>query len=202
MTYVIEHIARALKAARGGKGLSQRALSRMAGVPQGHISKIENGAVDLRLSSLIELARVLDLEVTLVPRKAVPAVQLVIRSATPRGLVRESETVRQAQKELTRMRDALSGVKQAQPAARELVQLQRHLRDLRHFQFSLSDLEKLRKIHRELESFLKHTGNQNALGRSLSQLRDLRNDLAQSSARMPPIESTRPAYSLDEDNDG
>jgi HTH-type transcriptional regulator / antitoxin HipB len=83
MSYATEHIAATLKAARESKGLSQRALSRQAGVPQGHISKVENGAVDLRLSSLIGLARVLDLELMLVPRKTVPAVRSIIRSSEP-----------------------------------------------------------------------------------------------------------------------
>lgn len=80
MNYSTEHISEALKTARKRKGLSQRALGKLAGVPQSHISKIESGAVDLRLSSLIELARVLDLELTLVPRKASAAVSAVIRS--------------------------------------------------------------------------------------------------------------------------
>lgn len=81
MPYVMEDIARTLQAARAAKGLSQRALAAKAGVPQSHISKIEAGAVDLRLSSLIELARVLDLEPVLVPRRALPAVQSTIRAA-------------------------------------------------------------------------------------------------------------------------
>ena len=41
-------------------------------IPPAHISKIENNQVDLRLSSLIALANALDLEVTLMPRKAMP----------------------------------------------------------------------------------------------------------------------------------
>jgi HTH-type transcriptional regulator/antitoxin HipB len=82
MKYTLEHIAAALKTAREARGLSQRALSELAGVPQSHISKIERGAVDLRVSSLIELARILDLELVLVPRKSVPAVESVIRSMT------------------------------------------------------------------------------------------------------------------------
>ena len=76
MSYATEYIAETLKAAREAKGLSQRDLSSRAGVPQSHISKIESGVVDLRLSSLISLARVLDLELALVPRKIMPAVQL------------------------------------------------------------------------------------------------------------------------------
>ena len=82
MPYESEDIAKALKAARINKGLSQRALSQRAGLPQAQISKIEGGAVDLRLSSLIALARALDLEPVLVPRTAVPAVQSIIRSTT------------------------------------------------------------------------------------------------------------------------
>ena len=76
--YKIEHITDALKAARKRKGLSQRELSERSGVPQSHISRIENGAVDLRLSSLIELARTLDMELAMVPRKAVPAVHSIV----------------------------------------------------------------------------------------------------------------------------
>ena len=81
MSYSGGYISEALKNARQRKGLSQRALGKLAGVPQSHISKIESGAVDLRLSSLIELARVLDLELTLVPRKASVAVSAIVRSA-------------------------------------------------------------------------------------------------------------------------
>ncbi len=77
------NIIEALKAARTKKGLSQRALSQLVGMPQSHISKIEAGQVDLQLSSLVELARVLELELCLVPRKAVPAVDSVVRSIMP-----------------------------------------------------------------------------------------------------------------------
>jgi transcriptional regulator with XRE-family HTH domain len=80
MTYAGEHLVRALKAARKEKGLSQRDLSAQAGVPQSHISKIESGAVDIKLSSLIELSRVLGLEPVLAPRKLLPAVQAILRS--------------------------------------------------------------------------------------------------------------------------
>jgi transcriptional regulator with XRE-family HTH domain len=79
MNYLIEPIARSLKAARQRKGLSQRELSAESGIPQGHISRIESGVVDLRVSTLVELARFLDLEVMLVPRKMLPAVQSIVR---------------------------------------------------------------------------------------------------------------------------
>lgn len=74
-----EQIVETLKAAREARGLTQRALASRVGLPQSHISKIESGGVDIRLGSLIELARVLELELELVPRKAVPAVESIIR---------------------------------------------------------------------------------------------------------------------------
>ena len=86
MTYATEHIASMLRSAREDRGMSQRALSAKAGLPQSHISKIENGAVDLRVSTLVELARVLDLELVLVPRKAVPAVQAFTQGSTESGV--------------------------------------------------------------------------------------------------------------------
>ena len=86
MNYAIEHIARELRKAREAKELSQRELGKKAGVPQGHISKIENGAVDLRVSSLVALARTLDLELALVPRKVVPAIKSLARSSAADAL--------------------------------------------------------------------------------------------------------------------
>ncbi|MBN4063510.1 helix-turn-helix transcriptional regulator [Cardiobacterium sp. AH-315-I02] len=79
MSYLNDEILESLKRARKAKGLSQRELSAKSGVPQSHISKIENGAVDLRVSSLVALARTLDLELELIPRKTVPAVQSIVR---------------------------------------------------------------------------------------------------------------------------
>ena len=81
MALLIEHMTTALKEARKAKGLNQTELGRRVGLPQSHISKIERGQIDIKLSSLIELARALDLELTLVPRKLVPAVKSIIRNA-------------------------------------------------------------------------------------------------------------------------
>jgi transcriptional regulator with XRE-family HTH domain len=83
MRYATEDITDALRKARQAKSLSQRALGARTGVPQSHISKIESGGADLRLSSLIELARALDLELKLIPRRAIPAVEAVVRSVAP-----------------------------------------------------------------------------------------------------------------------
>ncbi len=78
MILKIEHIAKKLRKARKAKQLSQRALSQKISLPQSHISNIEQGKVDLKTSSLVELARVLDLELMLIPRKMVTTVQGIL----------------------------------------------------------------------------------------------------------------------------
>jgi|GEM_PF-508160 len=82
MNYGIQTVARRLREARQGKNLSQRALGNLAGVPQAQISRIEAGNIDLRLSSLRAIANALDLEIVLVPRKALPAVHSLIRQTS------------------------------------------------------------------------------------------------------------------------
>ncbi len=81
MIAAIEHIGDALREARAAKGLSQRALAKNSGIPQSHISKIENGGVDLTLTSLLALTRALDLEPMLIPRKLIPAIQSLVRTS-------------------------------------------------------------------------------------------------------------------------
>lgn len=81
MSYVIEQMLKNLRDARIRRGLSQRELSTRSGVPQSHISKVESGNVDLRMSSLIALARALDLELVVAPKKTIPAINSIIRSA-------------------------------------------------------------------------------------------------------------------------
>jgi transcriptional regulator with XRE-family HTH domain len=83
---MLEHgrqISEMLISARRRAGLSQRALGAKVGVAQSHISKIERAAIDPQVSSLMELARALGLELMLVPAQLVPAVQALGREATP-----------------------------------------------------------------------------------------------------------------------
>jgi len=79
MNVETESLTRRLREARLTQGVRQAELSRRAGVPQSHISRIEANTVDLRVSSLLSLARALDMEVVLTPRQALPAVQSIIR---------------------------------------------------------------------------------------------------------------------------
>ena len=62
----MDKIIKQLIDARKRLNVSQAELGEKLGLPQSHISKIEKGSVDIRLSSLIDMARLLGLEVILV----------------------------------------------------------------------------------------------------------------------------------------
>ena len=210
-----EHIAQRLKSSRRAKGVSQRALSARSGVPQGHISKIERGAVDLRVSSLIALARALDLELTLVPRKTVPAVNSLIRNAN-----RAVSQPGPARKQLNQLQKSLDTLMEAhphaanlaqKPTARTLVTADRAdhdlakilnlVRTLQSFELSEEDLDDLKSVNRMLKDIKDNQKGRMALHLALIQLQGLRSRLAHSSADGPDTDPASPAYSLEEDDD-
>jgi transcriptional regulator with XRE-family HTH domain len=69
-----------IKQARAQRGWGQRELGAAVGLPQPHISGIESGGIVPRFDTLLDLVRVLDLDLLLVPRALVPAVQSLIRA--------------------------------------------------------------------------------------------------------------------------
>lgn len=67
-----------IRVQRRDKRMSQSQLGHMLRMPQSQIARIEQGNRDVRLSTLLELARALGLEPMLVPKQLVPAVQYMI----------------------------------------------------------------------------------------------------------------------------
>lgn len=74
-----ETMRRELRATRIQKGWSQKELGSRLGLPQMHISGIESGKVVPRYDTLLELVRVLDRDILLIPRALVPVVQSLVR---------------------------------------------------------------------------------------------------------------------------
>lgn len=74
-----DEVRRDLVAARQRRGWSQAELGRRVGLPQVHISGIETGKVVPRFNTLLDLVRVLDYDMLMVPRSLVPVVQSLIR---------------------------------------------------------------------------------------------------------------------------
>ena len=195
MSYATEYIARTLKEARKKRGLSQRALSAKAGVPQGHISKIENGTVDLRLSSLIELARVLDLELALVPRKTVPAVQSVVRTSAASTL-----PAALAAQEVARIQNYLASISKVSQTTIDFAQLQRQVKKLTQFQLNNAAIASIREITKKMDALKGSSQAVNAIRNLNSDFERLRNALVHTTVNLPN-ESVRPAYSLDDEDD-
>ena len=201
MNYTITHIANKLKVEREARGLSQHALSKLADIPQSHISKIENGMVDLRLSSLIELARVLGLELTLVPRKALPAVKSIIRGSTRPSKEVPGNTPSTI-KELKRIQNTITSFTREHPSIKEFAQIQRQINDIQHFRVPKSDLEAIQKASKTLQAIKFDTSYIESVRKTLSEFQNVRNALAHSSFDLPAIETVRSAYALESDNNG
>jgi transcriptional regulator with XRE-family HTH domain len=212
MNYEIEEIIGSLKAARKAKGLSQRDLSARAGVPQSHISKIESGKVDLQLSSLIQLARLLDLEVTLVPKKAIPAVDSIVRSTAAKAPSRNTASARN---KLRKAETATAELLKALPDNSELRRASNVLRELNNFQnvaLASDALEKALKPFTDLQrSWAQIKPAEEALRRltetpeafekiraATTTLQALRNQLIHDPH--PNLARPKPAYDLGDDN--
>lgn len=65
--YKLEIVGK-LMAARDRKGLSQRELSRISGIPQKTISRIESGKDIPKMSTLFKLCSALDLEIQIIDK--------------------------------------------------------------------------------------------------------------------------------------
>src|SRR5580658_5511364 len=74
-----DDLRRELIEERHRRDWSQVELGQHLGLPQVHISGIETGRVVPRFDTLLDLVRVLDRDLLLVPRTLVPAVQALIR---------------------------------------------------------------------------------------------------------------------------
>src|ERR1700691_5285433 len=72
-------LRRALRDARKKHDWSQRDLARHLGIAQRHISGIESGKIVPRYDTLLELVRMLDYDLMMVPRALVPVVQSLVR---------------------------------------------------------------------------------------------------------------------------
>jgi len=204
MVYAIEDIARTLKEARETKDLSQRALSAKVGLTQAHISRIENASTDVQLSNLMELARALDLELMLVPRKAVPAVQGLVRnidtptpgSTEPSKAMRHLERVGEflfarypEAKDVERLRHLIAAFKNFRLAKEQIHMIDSAARDLQHISLSLQKTKT-----RDLSA---SSAERQRIQQITNQLREMRNAIVHA-VPSENLNRIQPAYRLDE----
>ncbi len=211
MTYSVEEIAGTLKVARQSKQLSQRELSDRVGLAQSHISKIENAMVDLQVSNLIELARALELELLLVPRKVLPAVQSLVR--TSKELSQKAKQRSRAElRALTRLQKNSERLQKIQPNLKALHEIQRTVARLQHFQLpdmsvtkmqqAANQMDKFRKASEKLAPYTLDQATISTIQNISSDLSDIRNRAAYS-VMVPSLTEQRdePAYQLKPDDD-
>lgn len=200
MSAGIEEIAASVREARLAKALTQKELGQRVGLPQSHISKIEKGSVDLKLSSLVEIARALDLEITLVPRKALPAVEGAVRAhgatvETSRAVSLLNEQAQIAERIKANFPD-LSQVEGFQNAIRSIPRLQFDAAQLKALDEALQPAKRLKTI-------IEAQGGAAELAKRIeeatSAIRHFRNIHVH---HAPLIEAARqlPAYRLEEDD--
>lgn len=89
MNYVVANIAEELANARRKSRMTQTQLAARLGVPQSYISKLEKGHADFRVSKLVEVSRLVGLEMMLIPRHLVPMVDALIAVHTKGGVMSE-----------------------------------------------------------------------------------------------------------------
>lgn len=198
MNYELNEMARLLKAAREHKGLNQRQLSSRCGVPQSQISRIEQGTVDLRFSSLVSIVRALEMEIALVPRRVLPVVNSILQS----NLVSTTESdsrFKQVRKELKQLTEILAAAQKDIAQSGSNANIQRLVHEISYFPDAQIDLAKLKAIHRSLKEFQRNAENVDDLDYILSMLQDLRNELFHSSVSDSRRSTQRPLYNLEGD---
>jgi len=191
MTYKSEHLLAHLREVREASRTSQRALSERTGLTQSHISQIESRKLEPGLSSFIELARALDLEPILVPKKLLPAVLGIIRAQTGAGAIVRDE--RAADKKLIRI---LKRVRQKLGGSADLDRINDSLELLQHARLGVAEADAYHRLLDNLEALEKRDQPERRELHDIAiKLQHLRNMIAHNASPSP-----RSAYSLDEDD--
>jgi len=209
LAYISDKLLKSLREARQRKGLSQRALSAKSGVPQSHISKIESGAVDLRVSSLIGLARILDLELELVPKKNVPAVQSIVRSSANVDIANAQKRI---QKEMEQYKSVLASLPQVPSIpSSDIEKLKKATAEIGRFKLDGSSVKAIESSRKALEKIVANTAVYQleralmpdaleTIKKAVRQMSRLRNSLVHQ-IPAPDANASIPAYRLDGEDD-
>ncbi|MDR3472569.1 MAG: helix-turn-helix transcriptional regulator [Devosia sp.] len=195
--YRLAPFAETIRQARLQKGWTQRDLSARARMPQAQISRFENGEVDPQVSTLVELARTLDLDLQLVPRSAITAVEAAVRAAEERS---DERVLRDL---LAKLRTAAQDAHRSAPERDDIASIQASLRELDHLAPLIRGPEILAELHKlllNLQQFVIYPPAQRGSHAksyvdAAAWLKRFRNQMVHA----PQAE--RPAYSLDDEED-
>lgn len=174
--------------------MSQRELSARSGLTQSHISQIERGTMEPGLASLVDVARALDLEIVLAPKKLMPAIGKILDSASVM-----SDTLTSQQRSLVgRINRWLAEGRNRFVIASDADNLKDSLALLRHLPLSANELEKLRDLAMNLQRWQSKPPAATQLSEFARAIRSLRNAAVH---RDRDGAVPRSAYALDEEDD-
>lgn len=203
MNHNVTELIEQLRATRLAQGLSQRELGERIGLPQSNIARFESGGTDPSLSKMLELARALDLELKLVPRRALPAIAATLRAheleiATNDATSRALYSIRQ-------IKDAFVDIDQTPLTIAD--NLRNMLSELESLHFDQGQLRALRNALKLLERSMdqwRQTGSppkqwSRQVRDASARLSELRKQIAQSADGEQS--HLKPAYSLEDIDD-
>lgn len=184
-----------LRQARTDTRLSQRELSARTGLTQSNISLIESGSTEPGLNTVIQLARALDLELMLIPKRYIPAVTGIIRSSSNSGAL-TPEIGSAMLTELKRGERLIKKLIAQYGEQPELTKIGSTLQDMRRLNLRANELGEITDALNILRD--QQAGPQpSPVVREISErLRRLRSAIV----HQPP-ETVRSAYGEDEDDD-
>jgi transcriptional regulator with XRE-family HTH domain len=189
MAYQSEELIREVLGQRIKAALSQRALAGRSGLTQAHISQIETRRLEPGLSSFIEMARALDLEVVLVPKKLLPAVQGVLRSSADDFSPEDGQSALFAKGERL-----ITKQKKLEGRSATLDRLEEYLRFLKQVRLRKEDIAIVTDAIETLGQLKETPESRARLENITAMLRNVHNRIAH------PVEAPRPAYAFDEED--
>lgn len=202
-SYAVKQLVQTLKDARVARGLSQRELAEQAGLGQNRLALIEAGGVDLRTSTLAQLARALDLELVLAPRRVLPAVQSLTGGQPRRWQETERHSVRGTPiRVLRHIQQHLAALERAYPSSEELAQAKSAAQALieRGSDLGVSTLQPLRRsVHWLALARANEAQAKPRLAKVAAQLQELRQRLPATPRLEQAPQAQRAAYSLEDE---
>lgn|SRR5215469_622302 len=202
-SYSVTQLAEALREARISLGMTQRELAERAGIAQSRLALIEAGDVDLRASTLVQLARALDLELTLTPRRVLSAVQSLIGSRPQRSQQSGRYSVRGTPVRVLRhIEQQIAALERTQPSNEQLAKAKRAVAALNAVgpNLGISSLQPLRRsVHWLGLARANKAQAKQPLAKAAEQLQELYQTLPAMTHLEQAPHAQRAAYSLEDE---
>lgn len=82
MTIEADEMTKQLRERRLELGISQTEVGERCGIAQPHVCRIENGGINIRVATLVQMARALECELMIVPNRVVAATKAAIEQSS------------------------------------------------------------------------------------------------------------------------